>query len=200
MICLDCKIEMRKVTTDYQYTESGLKNVVLTGISAYECPKCKEVSPVIKNIKKLHRHIAEKLVSKESLLTGKELAFLRKEMKIKAKDLAQMFALHKVTISRWENEKEKISPTIDRLIRILYETRVIRERCGMLKPEIEKLKPTKELSKLQDNINALCTFPTQTEELLKYIKNRQVRSKISISARDLGKIHPMTYFHPSISP
>jgi len=47
MRCYSCKSEMKKTTTNYPYKESGLDNVVLNGITAYICPKCGEVNPVI---------------------------------------------------------------------------------------------------------------------------------------------------------
>jgi|GEM_PF-696462 len=182
MICLNCKTEMRKITTDYRYTESGLKNVILKGIDAYECPKCKEVSPIIKNIKEVHQFIAEKLVNKNSLLTGKEFAFLRKEMKVKAKDLAQIFGLHKVTISRWENEKEQIAPASDRLIRFLYDNRIFKQTCEIVRPGIDKL----ESQIMKSMLISLCEPKSSIEDVFRNIKRRHIHSKISIPISNLN--------------
>ncbi len=176
MICANCKIEMRKITTDYRYTESGLKNVILKGIDAYECPKCKEISPIIKDIKEVHQFIAKKLVSKSSLLIGREFAFLRKEMKIKSKDLAQVLGVTKVTVSRWENEKEQISPVCDRFIRLFYSNKIFEQTCKIVRPEIDKL--GSQIMKAM--LSSLCEPKTSIEDIFRNIKRRHVQSKISI--------------------
>jgi len=170
MLCFNCQVEMKEIRTDYRYKESGLDHVILKGITAYECPACKAISPIIRDIKKIHQFIAEKVVNKKSLLTGKELAFLRKEMGIKAKELAQIFGVHKVTLSRWENEKEPLSPPCDRLVRVLYRNKIIEERCSMFRPEIEKLKLT--YPKIENILVASCSLFTQGEIDLKTIKGR----------------------------
>lgn len=176
MICQNCKTEMRKMTTDYRYTESGLKNVILKGIDAYECPECKGISPIIKDIKELHRFIAQKLVNKTSLLLGRELSFLRKEMRIKAKEFAQILGVHKVTLSRWENEKEQISPVCDRFIRLFYNNKIFEQTCEIVRPEIDKLGS----QKMKAVLSSLCEPKTSIEDIFRNIKRRHVQSKISI--------------------
>jgi putative zinc finger/helix-turn-helix YgiT family protein len=176
MLCSKCEIEMKKIKTDYEYTESGLQNVVLKGISAYECSKCKEVNPIISKVKEIHRIIAHKLLTKDSLLTGKEIVYLRKEMKIRAKDLAQILGVTKVTVSRWENGKERISPVCDRLIRFLYGNRIFKERCELVKPGIDKL----ESSIMKSMLTSICEPKTSVEDVFRNIRRRFVRSKIAI--------------------
>jgi putative zinc finger/helix-turn-helix YgiT family protein len=183
MICVNCKKEMKKVRTNYEYRESGLIGVTLGNITAYKCKECKEVYPVIANIKELHRVIGQELINKNALLTGEELVFLRKEMRIRAKDLAQVLGVHKVTISRWENKKERIGPAADRLIRMLYRSKIFEEKCEIAKPEIEKLKFGRRSA--QEFLTSLCEPTSAMEEVLKNIRNRQIRSKISIN-RDWG--------------
>ena len=47
----------------------------------------------------------------------------RKAMGASAKELAKLLGVTTVTISRWENNKEKIGAQSDRLLRCLYLTR-----------------------------------------------------------------------------
>jgi putative zinc finger/helix-turn-helix YgiT family protein len=112
---------------DYRYTKSGLKNVVLQGITLHKCRKCGELLPEIPHIEKLHAKIALELLYKQSPLTGEEIRFLRKEMRLKANELAALLGVHKVTVSRWENNEEKIGSSSDRLLRYIYATRHIEE-------------------------------------------------------------------------
>jgi putative zinc finger/helix-turn-helix YgiT family protein len=123
MKCPTCGKEMKSKRRDYEYTESGLKNVILKDIPVHECKACGEVLPEIKNIKQVHKWIAEYLVRKESPLTGAEFRFLRKQMRMGAAELAGFLGVTPVTISRWENGKETVGPQSDRLLRAFFATR-----------------------------------------------------------------------------
>jgi len=182
MICFKCKTKMKKIKTDYNYTESGLQNVILKGITAYKCTKCREINPVISNIKEVHRTIAQRLLKKDSLLTGKEIVYLRKEMKIRAKDLAQILGVTKVTVSRWENQKEQISPACDRLIRFLYDNKIFKQTCEIVRPGIEKL----ESQAMKSMLISLCEPKTSMEDVFRNIKRGYTHSKIWIPISNLN--------------
>jgi len=64
--------------------------------------------------------IAAAITEKRSALTGSEFRFLRKHMRLKAKDLAAVLGVTLTTISRWETGAERIGPANDRLMRCLY--------------------------------------------------------------------------------
>jgi putative zinc finger/helix-turn-helix YgiT family protein len=108
---------------DYRYTESGLDNVILKGVTVHHCQQCGEQFPVISQVKKVHERIARALLAKTSVLTGEEFRFLRKEMRLKASALANLMGVHKVTVSRWESNTESIGAPADRLLRYIYATR-----------------------------------------------------------------------------
>jgi len=187
MLCYDCKVEMKKIKTNYRYTESGLKNVVLKGISAYKCPKCKQINPVILRIKEIHRIIGEKLINRNSLLMGSEVTFLRKEMGIRAKDLAQILGVTQVTVSRWENEREQISAACDRLIRFLYGNRIFEQACRVVRPEIDKLQS----QIVKAILTSVCEPKTSIEEVFKNIRRRHIRSEISIPSARIASSKPI---------
>ena len=107
MKCHNCDKEMKSKVRDYEYVESGLKNVVLKGITVHECKHCGEVLPEIRNIKQIHQWIAEYLLKKQGALTGPEFRFLRKAMGKSAKETAECLAVNPVTISRWENNEKR---------------------------------------------------------------------------------------------
>ena len=120
MKCPNCRSEMKSKSRDYEYAESGLNNVVLKGITVHECKHCGEMLPEISNVKRIHKWIAEYLLSKGAPLTGEEFRFLRKAMGKSAKQTALSLAVNPVSISRWENNKEKIGPQSDRLFRVAF--------------------------------------------------------------------------------
>lgn len=113
-------LERQAQTKRYRYTESGLSNVFLEGMRIFHCSACKETFPQIGNVPALHAKIAEILLKKPYVLTGREFRFLRKEMRMKSKDLASWLGVTPTTVSRWENEEERIGVANDRLIRSLY--------------------------------------------------------------------------------
>jgi DNA-binding transcriptional regulator YiaG len=52
-------------------------------------------------------------------LNGKEMRFLRKALEVSAADLASLLEVTTETISRWENEKQPIGPTSEKLLRVI---------------------------------------------------------------------------------
>lgn len=134
MKCFNCNKRMSKKTEGYHYTESGLDNVYLE-TPVFRCIKCKEVIADIPVIGELHVHIAVGLIKKDSLLTGKEIRFLRKQMNLKANELADILGVTKQTVSRWENGKTEVSPYNDKLIRMIC-IQLLQERCNKVFKEV----------------------------------------------------------------
>ncbi len=125
MKCSNCNKNMIRKKGIYRYTESGLDNVYI-GTDVYKC-ECGEVIVDIPNIYVLHELIARDLIRKKSILTGKEIKFIRKQLHLKANELALLLGVNKVTVSRWENGEEKIGIANDKLIRMIY-TQICQEK------------------------------------------------------------------------
>lgn len=120
MRCPECGQTLRRTQKKqrYQYRESGLNKVYIM-VQMRRCPQCGEL-PEIPNVRGLHAAIADFLFQKPTSLTGPEIRFLRKEMRMKAKELAAFLGVDKVTVSRWETGTHRIGDATDRLIRCLY--------------------------------------------------------------------------------
>jgi len=104
----------------YHYNECGL-DVVLFGVIQYSCPQCGETFASIPNMQKLHRVIGSNICEKrKALLLPEEIKFLRKDLHLKAKDLAKSLGVTPQTVSKWENGKDQIGEAYDRLIRSIY--------------------------------------------------------------------------------
>ncbi len=124
MWCEECGKQMRerKATTaaPYAYTESGLDNVLLSGIAVYVCQQCQGEAPVIPRIGQLHRVIADALLHKPELLSGQELRFLRKHAGLPAQKFADLLEVRPEHLSRIENGHTKaLGKPTDRLARAL---------------------------------------------------------------------------------
>jgi len=120
MRCPECGTAMRRrKEQQYKYRESGLEHVVIV-VAVHVCPKCGGTLPEIPNVKGLHAAIADRLCQKPTPLTGTEVRFLRKEMGMKARELADFLGVSPVTVSRWETGAERVGDITDRLVRCLY--------------------------------------------------------------------------------
>src|SRR5262249_49304242 len=107
----------RKTTRQrpYGYELSGLDRVFLVGIDVRECLKCGVQIPTIPAIAALNEAIAQDLMLKKQLLSGKEIRFLRKHAGISAKEFALLIGVNPAHLSRVENGKTKnLSPGIDK--------------------------------------------------------------------------------------
>lgn len=103
----------------HEYKECGLSNVgLLSGYKINETPYGKSIT--ITNVRGLHKSIGMELVCKAGLLPGEEIRYLRKELGLSQKLLAQTLGVGETTVREWEAGKAKISGPADRLLRVLY--------------------------------------------------------------------------------
>lgn len=119
MRCPSCNAELTPKLGDHHYTESGLDNVYLHRVEIFECT-CGELVVSIPNLPALHDLIARNLLSKKSLLSGKEIRFLRKNLGLTALALAKVLGVNNATVSRWEHDEHPIQEPTDRLLRLVY--------------------------------------------------------------------------------
>jgi putative zinc finger/helix-turn-helix YgiT family protein len=119
MKCHECNKDMKEAKENYFYKESGLNNVVLENISVYRC-ECGEYLASIPAIIGLNSIIALNLIKKKTFLKGEEIKYLRKNAGLNAKLFAEYIGVDKSTLSRWENNKQSIDKSNDRLIRFVY--------------------------------------------------------------------------------
>jgi len=120
MKCMTCgKGELKVSRENHRYTESGLSNVTLLGVEVRRCPKCGDVEVAIPRIAQLHRAIAFVLAGQRAKLTGAEVRFLRKYLGRSGADFAAMIGVTPETVSRWENDREPMGATAERLLRLM---------------------------------------------------------------------------------
>lgn len=102
---------------EYRYTECGLDNVVVEGVSFIQDDKGENVVR-IPNINGLHRAIAIAIVRRGMMMSGREMRFLRAEMGMTQAELADMIHREPLTISRWERGETEIDANAETLIRL----------------------------------------------------------------------------------
>lgn len=104
----------------HRYTESGLENVYLDRIALLECESCGERAPVIPRIEELHATLARAIAIKPVPLSGPEIRFLRKQLRLSARQWAAVLHVDHATLSRWENGGQAPGGRSDILIRFAY--------------------------------------------------------------------------------
>ena len=123
--------------TKYQYKECGLDYVyLLNGFTVHETPYGNGVS--IKNAEKLHKVIADCIVTGPQQIHGREIRFLRSVMDVSQKRLGEMLGVERGRIAQIEAEKdEPITMTMDNLMRYRYasfmkEDSILKRMCEYL--------------------------------------------------------------------
>lgn len=102
----------------YHYTECGLQNVFIEGLTPVEDAEgdlCIEITAV----NALHMAIAEGIVRQIGSISAAELRFLRTEMGYTQAELARMVHANKQTVGRWERGEYEIDSNAETIIRML---------------------------------------------------------------------------------
>lgn len=132
MNCEKCNAPMTARTVEkYQYKESGLDNVYLMNMDAFVCEKCGSTEVLIPRIKLLHATLARAIALQPNPLTGPEIRFLRKQLRLRAKEFAVYLQVDASTLSRWENDSQPRNNQNDSLIRYVF-FRLLEEREGQM--------------------------------------------------------------------
>jgi len=100
----------------YHYTESGLQHVWLkSGYAVRRTPYGKGIA--IQDVAGLHKAICSAIARKPSL-TGAELRFVRKEMGMSQRALAELLGTSEQNVSLWER-RGRIPGASDRLVKLI---------------------------------------------------------------------------------
>ncbi len=110
---------MAKRIKPHHYVACGLENVYLR--NGFKIRKTSYGRTVfIEKLEELHKAIARYLVREKKLLNGKEIRFVRHEMKYSQNRVAALLGVDEQTVARWEKGQCEISGPADNLIRLLY--------------------------------------------------------------------------------
>lgn len=119
MTCTMCdnQKELKKSKVTKNYKEGGLENVVLVGVTVYQCDKCGEGYYQYADVRKLNRLISSILIRKAGLLNGREVRFLRKELGYSGAMFSHLIGYTPEAISRLETGENPITEQFDRMVR-----------------------------------------------------------------------------------
>jgi transcriptional regulator with XRE-family HTH domain len=160
MRCLNCKEEMGKTIGQFQYRECGLDSVWLEDWELYSCPKCPLRMPILPGRELMKQAITRELVQRHERMSGDEIVYLRKALGLKAADLAETLGFNRVTISRWENDHERIDAFADFKLRMEAIDRILPEERGTLRDRVTLIlqrgyKPEQTVEKISLNYSSV---------------------------------------------
>ena len=152
-----------EILPHYKELQIGVAVDLVDTVEESTCKQCGEKEVSIPDFNGLLRAIAVARVKLPIKLNGEEIRFLRKTLELTAKELAAHISVREETISRWENNKEQISPPVEKLLRIYAA-----ETLGAQTPGI--------------SIEEILHMPT--------LRFRDTRKKLSLSLRYKQIAHP----------
>lgn len=152
--CSNCGKTARVVRGTYAFTESGLRNVVLHGIEMSKCRSCGNVEPVIPRMNDLFHALALAVVQQPHRLAGDDIRFLRKYLHMTGDQFSRLLHVDRATLSKWENDDDRIGPQSDLLIRAvaLMLGEGLQDRAGEFVRDFQRIEP-KRKSHLRLNLN-----------------------------------------------
>ena len=139
----------------YRYKGCGLDNVYLLNGYVISRLKSGEDVVVIEDLEGLHRAIAMNIVESSYPLDAKTFRFLRKELDMSQKQVAQINGVDEQTVSLWERARIPVPQSAELLLRAL---------AG------ETMKGHSELKKLIERYNSLDREARALEHQLEFLK------------------------------
>lgn len=103
-----------------KYDDCGLRNIWLANGYRHEDVEGVDRCLDIDDIDGLHRAIAHHLVHYHKRLSGAEIRFLRVEMGMSQKRLADALGVDEQTVSLWERSRRRPTVAAERMLRLLY--------------------------------------------------------------------------------
>lgn len=148
--CASCGDVQRITYRTIDYRESGLENLELGNAPVWECGNGHE-EVEIPRAEQLHTLLTNMLIRKQTVLTGSELRFLRKELAMSGKAFARQLGMTAEHLSRLETGRREITRTTDLLVRLAVAWELTRrERIEFpldLQPFVKRLEAMPEAGK-----------------------------------------------------
>jgi putative transcriptional regulator len=120
MNCSSCGQSLKpSKISNYQYLESGLKNIFLKDIKSWNCMACGEVEVEIPNLENLQSAVARTVACQAEKLKPEEIRFLRVHLGLSAVAFSRVLSVEAETVSRWERGRTDMKLTNERFLRLL---------------------------------------------------------------------------------
>jgi len=116
-LCTNCGKAASIVRGDFDLTPFGVP-VLLKGWELIECAECGHADPIIPDMDTVMMLAACRLISKSSLLSGREVRFLRKYVGKSAREFSALLHVDHTHLSKIENDNVD-GAQLDKYLRLL---------------------------------------------------------------------------------
>ena len=189
----ECGGTMEGRKGEYKYLESGLDSVTLKDILVFHCIKCNAIVPEIPGAGVLHRVIALRLLNKKTLLTGRELRFLRKLCGYSVNEFSEIVGSSKGVVSRWENYDTHGDGT-DRTVRLLTLGKLVREIAGQPDPILRNVTVEQLTNEVLTSFKTIVArrdneqYEIPPEEIARFTKTQQTKEPTASSSKATSSV------------
>jgi DNA-binding transcriptional regulator YiaG len=132
----------------HQHVVGGARVELMDSALEHVCETCGERGVIIPNLLGLFAAVAISRAQNPVKLNGREIRFLRKTLAMPAKDLADMLEVSPETVSRWECDRQPMSPSNERIFRMKVVVELA-ERAPAMETKLDEL-PTMKLSPIRN--------------------------------------------------
>ncbi len=135
----------------YHYVECGLSNVYLASGYNVEDAEGYGETLEIPDMEGLHRAIGDRIVRQKRVMNGAEFRFLRLELDLSQRALAERLSTNEQSVAKWEKAAGKpvANRSAERLLRIIYANTNKDEAIGHLIRSITESDPALDAEQIQ---------------------------------------------------
>ena len=119
LACVECGATMRAEKGDFKFTITPRWAVTIADSELHTCPRCGTHEGTVVKASALERKIAAEVLRKASPLAPDEVKFLVESFDWTKRQVAARLGIAPETLSRYEQGAYRISPAVDRLLRLM---------------------------------------------------------------------------------
>ena len=117
--CIECGASMRTERGDFKFTITSRWAVTIADSKLHTCPRCGSHEGTVVKASALEKKIAAEVLVKDSPLALDEVKFLVESFDWTKRQVAARLGIAPETLSRYEQGAYRISPAVDRLLRLM---------------------------------------------------------------------------------
>ncbi len=126
--CVECGAAMRSEKVEFKFTITPRWAVTIADSELYTCPRCGSHEGGVVKAAALERKIAAEVLVKDSPLAPDEVKFLVESFDWTKRQVAARLGIAPETLSRYEQGAYRISPAVDRLLRVMVAVLYVRDQ------------------------------------------------------------------------
>jgi len=97
----------------------GMRSVVVKDLPAFVCPACGETIIAGEVLDKVHTNLLVLVLTSDYVLSGEEVRFIRKALRLSQSEFADRLGVHRTTVTRWETGEVPVEAPVSIAIRAL---------------------------------------------------------------------------------